>query len=64
MVLLSVGVGITPMIAIANFIVEEGLRTRANTFRSIFEVLFCCSTPRSPSGSETCGDDVGVVLDL
>lgn len=28
------------------------------------EVLICCSTPRSPSGAHTCGDDMGVVLDL
>lgn len=28
------------------------------------EILICCSTPRSPSGTETCGDDVGIVLDL
>lgn len=28
------------------------------------KVLTCCSMPRSPSGEQTCGDDVGVVLDL
>ena len=28
------------------------------------EALICCSTPRSLSGKETCGDDIGVVLDL
>ncbi|MEB3212834.1 MAG: 2Fe-2S iron-sulfur cluster-binding protein, partial [Leptolyngbyaceae bacterium] len=28
------------------------------------EALICCSTPRSPSGKETCGEDIGIVLDL
>ena len=28
------------------------------------EVLICCSTPRSASGEQTCGEDCGVVLDL
>jgi len=28
------------------------------------EVLICCSTPRSQSGEQTCGEDRGVVLDL
>ena len=28
------------------------------------EVLICCSTPRSASGDQSCGEDVGVILDL
>ena len=28
------------------------------------EVLICCSTPRSTSGEDGCGEDCGVVLDL
>ncbi|MCZ6503059.1 MAG: pyridoxamine 5'-phosphate oxidase family protein [Gammaproteobacteria bacterium] len=28
------------------------------------EVLICCSTPRSESGDQTCGEDCGVILDL
>ena len=28
------------------------------------EVLICCSTPRSASGEATCGEDVGVIIDL
>lgn len=28
------------------------------------EVLICCSTPRSATGRQSCGDDRGVVLDL
>ncbi|MEM1367067.1 MAG: pyridoxamine 5'-phosphate oxidase family protein [Cyanobacteria bacterium P01_H01_bin.15] len=28
------------------------------------EVLICCSTPRAISNKESCGDDIGIVLDL
>ena len=28
------------------------------------EVLICCSTPRSASGDQSCGEDCGVILDL
>ena len=28
------------------------------------EVLICCATPRSETGEASCGDDLGVVLDL
>lgn len=39
--------------------VEEPVGPRADG-----EVLICCATPRSTSGSETCGSRQGVVLDL